>query len=185
MSTLIPTGLNPIREQQPLTNGEKYILQTIRNKKLLFLLGAYISLVGVLVRVCYNLWENMSQKLKLIWFINTPLVIISFFFLALTIFFLKYYLEAVHPFMKDLKRGMKDIIWFNPERYKTPFFEEFYLKTVFKKMPLVKINKEIYDAIHDKATACISISPSARFVFSIDIEGHLLQFNEKDFIIER
>jgi hypothetical protein len=180
----MPVAISQPVDQQPLSNGEKYILQTIRNRKLIFLLGAYVGIVGAVAQVIYNQISGLTFRFQLIWFINSPYVLITFLLLVLTIFFIKYYFEAVHPFMKDLAKGKKEIISYKAEKYKTPYFEEFYLQTPLKKRPLIKINRELYDAIDDNCPAHISVAPFCRFVFSIDIRGHKLQFNEKDFILD-
>jgi hypothetical protein len=184
MPDFLSTGIDTSKDQQPLSNGEKYILATIRNKKLLFLSGAYITLAGLLVKFVFDLWTESDGWMKPVLLINSPLMITTFFFIVLTVFFLKYYFNAVHPFTKDISRKKKDIISFSAEKYKTPYFEEFFLKTPLKKRSLIKVNKEFYDAIQDNSVAHMSVAPFSRFVFSIELGNQKIQFNEKHFIIE-
>jgi hypothetical protein len=184
MPDFLSTGIDTPKDEQPLSNGEKYILETIRNKKLFYLLGGYIALLGILGRVIYDLWSLSDRQLTLKMFINSPIMLITILFLILTAFFLKYYLDAVHPFTKDIARRKKNMVSFKVEGYKTPYFDEFFIQTPLKKKPLIKVTKEFYDAIQASSMAHIAVAPFSRFVFSIEAGNHKMQFNEKHFIIE-
>jgi len=76
-----------------------------------------------------------------------------------------------------VRGGIKQIISFTPEKYKTPFFDEFYLITPLKKLALLKIRKELYDEIQFDHSASIHLSPHAKFVFDIEIGGRQMKFD--------
>jgi hypothetical protein len=164
-----------ITEQQFLTGDEKRILKWIRNKRVGFILSAYGSLAYVFV----EMWGPISFKDVIL--ILTRAKFITYFFgalfLLLTIFFIKYFLKSAYPYMKDVKEGIKNIISFSPGKYKTPFFEDYYLETPIKKIALIKINKDLYDALEYSQTATIHISPHAKFVFYIEIAGKQIKFD--------
>jgi hypothetical protein len=83
----------------------------------------------------------------------------------------------VYPIIKDLKSGTKAVIPFIPGKYQTPFFAEYYLKTILKDRPLIKIDKELYDTIQDYSKAFIGISLYSEFVFFIQIDARRMKFN--------
>ncbi len=124
-----------IVEKQFLTPNEIRILKRIRNKRTGFILSAYLSLAYVFV----EMWSSYS--LKDVMLILTKLKFISYYlgalFLLLTIFFINYFIQSAYPYIKDVKAGIKNIIPFVPGKYKTPFFEDYYLETPIKKISLI------------------------------------------------
>lgn len=111
-------------------------------------------------------------------------IVITFLFIALTAFFVHYYFKTLHTYIKDIKGRIKVLYYFEPESYKTPFFDTYYIKTISKRRPMVRITKELYDAIQPGCKACISMSPFARFVFTIEVEDKKMEFNEKNSILD-
>src|SRR5215212_3745515 len=85
-------------------------------------------------------------------------------FLIFTILFLVYYFRTIYPYTRDLKRGLKTVSWFYPVPYKTPFFENFFLKTGSPKKPALSIPKHLYEAVQPGVLACIMFAPSSRFL---------------------
>ncbi|MBL7740724.1 MAG: hypothetical protein JNK14_16010, partial [Chitinophagaceae bacterium] len=103
-----------------------------------------------------------------------------FFFIVLTVYFVSYYRKSVHPFIKDLKEGIKELLYFPAESYKTPFFNAYYIKTPSKKNAMIRVSKEMYDSIQPGSKGCLCLSPRARFVFFIEVAGKKIEFNEKN-----
>ncbi len=83
---------------------------------------------------------------------------LAFILALLTGYFIYYYLKVVHPYVKDAKQGLKEIVFFKPEKYKTPFFAEYYLVTPIKNKLRIKINQELYDAVQEDTVAFISLA---------------------------
>lgn len=168
---------------------EMNTLISIRNKKIRYLASTYFALLACII---YG-WlmgpyktskrrpptEEEIERFNLV----APLVI-TFLFIALTAFFVHYYFKTLHTYIKDIKGGIKILYYFKPESYKTPFFDTYYIKTISKKRPMVRITKELYDAIQPDCKACISMSPFARFVFTIEVEDKKMEFNEKNSILD-
>ena len=176
-----------LQEQKSMSPGEIRILQMIRNKKLLFIVSSYCTFLAILaLGWLYGggrsaRWgEEEVRRYRYV----APIVI-AFFFIVLTIYFVNYYLKSLYPYIKDIKRGVKELLYFEPDSYKTPFFDTYYIRTVSKKNSLVRISKELYDAIQPGCKACMAISPAARFVFSIDVNGKKMEFNEKNALIDQ
>ena len=178
-----------LSEQQPLTTAEKNILIKIRDKKIWIILSSYVVLLTVLIlawaggpykgRRSRSITEEDIERYKVV----AP-ILIGIFFIALTIYFVNYYFKTLHPYIKDIKAGIKELLYYEPESYKTPFFETYYIKTISKKRAIVRVTKELYDAIQPGCRACISLSPSARFVFSIAVDEKKIEFNEKNSILD-
>ncbi len=171
-----------ITEQKPLTPEEKRILKKISDKKLLFIAGSYVAFLAILVLAWIEKWfdsvghgEEDTARFKLV----APYVF-SFFFILLTVYFVNYYRKSVRPFIIDLKEGFKELLYFPAESYKTPFFNAYYIKTPSKKNAMIRVSKEMYDSIQPGVKGCLCLSPRARFVFSIDVAGKKVEFNEKN-----
>ena len=84
----------------------------------------------------------------------------------------------VHPYEKDIKGGMKEIIYFKPESYKTPFFSEYYIVTPLKNKKRIKVTAEIFQSIHNTAIASITCAPHSSFVFEVEVGKKEMTFNE-------
>ena len=171
MPTIIST------EQQPMAGDEKNILRANRDKKLFFLLGSYITLAGVVFQVLYMIWDVDHPSIRVLFrYYRLHLSFLAFLLIILTIYFIRYYYKSVHPLVKDVRAGKKEVIFFVPGKYQTPFFAEYYLKTVIEDRSLIRINKELYDTIYDYSRACINMSLYSKFIFSVDIDGKKMKF---------
>jgi len=178
-----------LSEEKPLSTTEMKTLVSIRNKKIRYLVSTYLALFACII---YG-WlmgpyktnkrrpptEEEIERFNLV----APIVI-TFLFIALTAFFVHYYFKTLHTYIKDIKGRIKVLYYFEPESYKTPFFDTYYIKTISKRRPMVRITKELYDAIQPGCKACISMSPFARFVFTIEVEDKKMEFNEKNSILD-
>ena len=169
------------REQIDLTDADRKMLAKTRQKKTLFMLTAYASLLLILfvifltgnVRGSGNSNEIFEKHHR------ATLILTFSSFTVITLLFIFHYFRAVYPYTKDLKRGIKTISWFYPVGYKTPIFDHFFLKTGSTKKPMLAIPKYAYDAIQPGVLACIMIAPSAKFLLSLDINGFLVAYNEE------
>lgn len=171
-------------ELKPLTPGEKDILKKIKKKKSSFFLS---TLGGFLVLLTIGWWLsiNMSgtrygrfseESIKMIK--NLTPFFYLFLVLLLTGYLIYYYTKLVSPFIKDLKEGVKEVLYYNPGKYQTPFFAEYYIVTPLSKKSRVKISKEIFDTIGPASTAAISYSVYSHFIFSIEVDEKEIKFNE-------
>ncbi|HEX6845536.1 MAG TPA: hypothetical protein VF144_01095 [Chitinophagaceae bacterium] len=108
-----------------------------------------------------------------------------FIFLLITGYFIYYYYKLLYPYTKDLRQGLKEILYYIPEKYQTPFFAEYYIVTPISKKSKVKISKEIFDLIGPGSTAAISYSVYSHFIFSIEVDKKEIKFNETHELIDR
>ena len=79
---------------------------------------------------------------------------------------------------------MKEAILFNPGKYQTPFFEEYFLVTPIKNRQRIKVGKEFFDAIQANTPAFINRAVYSGFIFSIQINGESMSFDESNTIID-
>lgn len=171
-------------EVKRLTSAEIDILKKIRQKKSRFFLS---TLVGFLILIpigwiystntsgirYHRLSENSIRRMAHL----APYFYLCVF-LLITGYFIYYYYKLLYPFNKDLKEGIKEILYYDPGKYQTPFFAEYYIVTPISKRSRVKISKEIFDAINPGSTAAISYSIHSHFIFSIEVGDKEIEFNE-------
>ena len=168
------------REQLELNAADKKILTGVRRKKTLFIAAAYLALIGILA-VIYLISFVKSSEVSIEKAERFKLAIrllAGISFLVFTCFFIIHYYRTIYPYTRDLKNGLKTISWFYPVSYKTPFFDNFFLKTGSRKKPMLAIPKYIYDAIQPGVLAFIAFAPTSRFVLLLDINGFQIEFNE-------
>ena len=175
----LASSISATREQLDFTSEEQNILWRLRNRKLFFLVGTYLALSYVFIDGWTRVYPGtyFEAVKELFRFRIYPTWFLLALFIILTVYFTSYFLKSVYPLIKDLKAGKKQVIYFIPGKYQTPFFAEYYLKTPSQKTPLIRINKEMYDSIQSDSTACISMSLYSRFVFSIEVNGIKEKFN--------
>ena len=108
-----------------------------------------------------------------------------FIFLLIAGYFIYYYYTLLFPYSRDLKEGSKEILYYDPGKYQTPFFAEYYIITPLFKKSRVKISKEIFDTIGPGSIAAISYSIHSHFIFSIEVDEKEIKFNETNELVEQ
>jgi hypothetical protein len=178
-----PEKAELLREKKPLSQEERQILVKIRDRKLLYVVSTYLVLLAIIAFGIFKMKSRLQddeENKQLPIFLAVAPYVFGVLFIGLTSYFAHFYYKVVHPFVKDLKSGTKDVIHFQPEPYKTPFFDAFYVRTPSQKNAMMRIDKEMYQLIRPDATASLTLSTYGRFVFSLEIEGRRLNFTEKD-----
>ena len=180
----ISHGITVQSEIKNLTWEEKDILMKIKNRKRRFFIS---TLVGFLILIPIGWYLSIDRQYVGLWRQNEESIhrmnkmtpyFYFFVLLLITGYFINYYFRLLHPLVKDLKKGVKEILYYDPGKYQTPFFAEYYIITPLKKKNRVKISKEFFDEIQPGAAATISYSIYSYFIFSIDINGKEIKFNE-------
>jgi hypothetical protein len=182
-------------EVKSLTSQEKDILRKIKQKKSRFFLS---TLAGFLILIpigwlysinnrstssglrYHRLSEDSIEMMK-----HLAPYFYLFIFLLIAGYFIYYYYKLLYPYSRDLKEGSKEILYYDPEKYQTPFFAEYYIVTPISKRSRVKISKEIFDAIRPGSTAAISYSIHSHFIFSIEVDEKEIKFNETNELVEQ
>ena len=183
-----PSALKPtlLQEQKLLSKEEKRVLRIIWQRKLVIIGSTYICFVLLLFFAwvysgarSYRFGEDEVARYQYV-----SLILIGFFFIVLTIFFIRYYLKVAHTFRRDLQHGIKELVYFEPVGYKTPFFDTYYIRNIPGRKKNVRVNKQFFESIVPGCQACVGITPHAQFVFSIEVGGQEMYFNEKNSIME-
>ena len=169
-------------EKKQLSQRERNILKRIISQRLWFIGTTYAGLIGLLILAW--IWaglkaERRGGEEKLERYLYVAPIVVGFLFLVLTIYFIRYYLQTVHPYRQDLKNGMKELVYFIPEPYKTPFFETFYIRTISEQRPLVRISPELYQQVQPGSEAIMGIAPRSHFVFYIAVGNEVLEFDHR------
>lgn len=179
MSALTTHDFKPTIEYIPLTGEEIVVLKAAKNKKLLYILSTYGTLSIVLVFAMMRGWgraayygEDGLAKVNKI----GPYFFL-FVFLLLTVYFVRYYFQSVHPYVKDLREKQKKTIFFQPLRYKTPAFEEFFLTTPLEKKTLVRIMRNDYEEFITGDTFCFDTAPHSGYIFRLMKNEKEIQFS--------
>ena len=188
MKSLIKISQNNFiqSELKPLSTDEKNILKKIRKKKSIFFfstLAGFLLLIpsGWIISInmsgdgYFNTWfsDDLGNILRKM----TPYFYLVVLILIL-IYFTRYYFQLIHPIIKDLKEGVKEVLYFTPEKYQTPFFAEYFVVTPVAKKQRIRISKELYDTIQQGSSAALKFSIHSQFIFSIDVDGNEIRFNE-------
>jgi len=171
------------REQIALSSVERNILTKVRKKKTLSMLLAYFALIVLLfaIDMITKLKSSEDISIEKIQRFKTAIHILAgSSFIIFTIVFIFHYFRSIHPYTQDLKKGMKTVSWFYPVSYKTPFFDNFFLKTGSRKKPMLSIPRNLYEAIQPGTLAFIVFAPASRFVLLLDINGQQIEFNEEN-----
>jgi|KBSSwiS6_1023812.scaffolds.fasta_scaffold14778_2 hypothetical protein len=174
------------REQIELNAEDRRVLTQVRRKKTLFIIAAYFALIGLLTIIYLisflksaDITIEKAQRFKL-----AIRLLAGISFLLFTCLFIIHYYKTIYPYTRDLKKGLKTISWFYPVSYKTPFFDNFFLKTGSRKRPMLSIPKYVYDAIQPGTLAFITFAPTCRFVLLLDINGFQVAYNEENSDLE-
>lgn len=174
-------------EEQDLSDDDRLCLVEKRNKQLKFLLISYLPLVLILVYMLVNgLNEIYDHKFPLEKHEITKEDVTNFniavpwvcggLFLLLTGFFLNYYLQSAAPFIKDIKKNRKQLLFVNPEKTDMSVFNKYYLTTpIFKKQQMA-ISKEAFYSISGTEPVILEIAPNSLEVLRITSNGKELEF---------
>jgi hypothetical protein len=169
MNSITTHGFKPTIEYIPLTGKEISVLKTTKNKKLLYILSTYGSLTIILIFAMIRGWHRSAvySEDALARVNKIGPYFFAFFFVLLTAYFIRYYFQSVHPYIKDLREKQKKTIFFQPLRYKTPAFEEFFLTTPLEKKALVRITRYDYEEFINGDTLCFDTAPHSGYIFRL------------------
>lgn len=157
----------------PLSNKEKFSLITRRNKKAFYILSIYLTLALVLVYVIATgpgivsgkrgVGELTDEDRGNFWTVAP--VFCAFLFVLLSIFFIRYYLQAVHPLVKDIKKGTKLLLLLRLEK-RDPFFNRFFIYTPIRKTRQIEISGEDYYQLKQGAVTLV-ITPHSHEILQL------------------
>ena len=174
-------------EEQKLSDKDRADLIVKRNKKLLYLLTAYIPLALILLYVYvsgpsivyrdsypYPKHEISDDDIKN-FNIAAPLFC-GFLFLLLTGFFLRYYLQSVAPLTKDIRNNKKLLLHIRPEKTEMDFFNKYFIATPLFKKQQIQIAKEDFYNIADDKPLILELAPNSHAILRFTNNGKEVTF---------
>ena len=167
----------------PLSDEEKSSLISKRNRKTFYILSVYLGLACVLLYVIATgpgivsgnrgLGELTDEDRGNFWTVAPAFC--GFLFVILTIFFIRYYLQAVHPLVKDIKRGTKLLLLLRLEK-RDPFFNRFFIYTPIRKTRQIEISSENYYQLKQDAVTLV-ITPHSHEILQLLNSGQEVLFH--------
>lgn len=178
---------NKIRETSAsnITDAEIQSLNSKRNDQLFFSLIAYI----IIIVLCLFFWKsnnisyNLDNKSFRINFSKSeteafqqavPYICILIISVA-TIFFIRFLRQTILPLSRDIKKGIKLLVYFTPERSAKKINDIYYLDIPFLKSQQLELTKEEYEKIGNKEELCLEITPNAMRFLSLNKNNYVIK----------
>lgn len=169
----------------PLTAGDLKELTERRNRKLLFLLPPYFSLVtiGIYLLISGASGVNGAFHKDVIKneegvsrFGEVAPYVISFFLLMATIYFIRLFLQMIYPLMRDIREGKKQEYYFNTSKSAMPLFNRYYISTPLYDKQQVEISREVFDSITDNEELVLEAGPRSLVILKVKLKGSEIEF---------
>lgn len=153
-----PAEFHPLMEMQPLNEADNKMLNNLLTRRRMFTLSTYGGLFAILIMAFFKSYDRFADRGELLLFNRVSLFFFPIAFLALTGYFIKYYIDEVHVFEKDLKLQQKEAITFHIVKYHMPFFNRYYIKTPLEQKQVVEVSAETYSGIPEKGFLTFDIA---------------------------
>lgn len=174
------------KEISGLTAGELRVLTVKRNKRAVFLLSSYATLLFLFI---YGIGPRYYLAMKGISppglrrsHLDPKLVVkvapILFIFLVsmISYFIIGDFLKTAYKLHKDIRKGQKEIISFIPSKIPMPYFKRYFLNTPFSSKPQIEISEKTFYSIADDNYLVAEIAPESNYIFSIYLNNELIEF---------
>jgi len=166
-------------EEQLLSESDQAGLIQKRNKQLIYLFSSYVPLALILVYVFINGLSVVYREKKFPYqkheideddISNFALVapyVCGFFFLMLTLFFIRFYLQTAAPLIKDIKQNKKLLLAIKPEKTEMAFFNKYYITTPVQKKQQVQIDREDFNNITVHSHLILEMAPNSQIILRL------------------
>jgi hypothetical protein len=174
-------------EEQPLSETDRTNLILKRNKQLIYLLSAYVPLALILAYVFLNglsviyreKYPYPKHEITDEDITNFALVapyVCGFFFLLLTFFFIRYYLQTAAPLIKDIRKNKKHLLHIKPEKTEMAFFNRYYISTPIRIKQQVQIDKDDFHSINDSNPLILELAPYSQSILRLVSNGKEIRY---------
>ena len=174
-------------EEHVLSETDRASLIAKRNKQIVFLLWSYVPLALILVYVFVNglaviyrekypYPKHEIDEEDITRFALVAPYVCGFFFLMLTFFFIRYYLQTAAPLIKDLKKSKKLLIYIKPEKTEMAFFNKYYISTPIRKKQQVQIDRDDFHNITDNNSLMLELAPHSQAILRIVSNGKEIKY---------
>lgn len=168
--------------EQPLSETDLSLLQTRRNKQLIYLLSTYLALAAVLL---YTLIDGVSViNGRVSRFRNSRLseedierfhliapYFCGIFFVILTIYFIRCYQRTLVPVIRELREKKKILLYFIPEKNEMAFFNRYYLSTPVMKKQQIEVSREDFYRIPAGEKLILEMTPYSQIMLRFTYDG--------------
>jgi len=175
-------------EEALLSESDRANLTLKRNKQLTYLLSSYIPLALILVYVFINGLAVIYREKKFPYqqheidedditkFALVAPYVCGFFFLMLTLFFIRFFLQTAAPLIKDIKQNKKLLLYIKPEKTEMAFFNKYYITTPVQKKQQVQIDSEDFNNITGQSDLILEIAPHSQIILRLTNNGKEIRF---------
>jgi hypothetical protein len=176
-------------EERPLSDNDLAILKTRRNKQFQFLLSAYLPLAAILLYMTIdglNFLQRERGRLRSRlefddedisqYHLVAPYVY-GFFFLILTIYFTRLYMQSLAPVIKDIKMNKKTVLHYIPEKTEMAFFNRYYLSSPIFKKQQIEVSREDFHALPPGKTLMLEMAPGSQIVLRFKTDEREIKVN--------
>ena len=174
-------------EEQLLSESDRANLITKRNKQLIYLLSSYVPLALILAYVFFSglsviyreKYPYPKHKIDEEDIKNFALVVpyvCGFFFLMLTFFFSRYYLQTAAALIKDIQKNKKLLLYIKPEKTEMAFFNKYYIATPIRKKQQVQFDKDDFHNITDNDFLILELTPHSQSILRIVNNGKEIKY---------
>ncbi len=174
-------------QEGTLSETDKLLLITRKNRQLKFILFSYIPLALILIYVLINgldvvyrdrfpypKHEPTDEEISL--FQSVAPIVCGCFFLLLTGYFLKIYLTTVAPFSKDIRRNRKLLVTVKAERTDMGIFNQYYISIPFENSKQIAIGKDDFLMLSDEDALILEIAPNSKELLKVSNKGRDIAF---------
>jgi hypothetical protein len=158
---------HPLVERQPFNEADNKMLNNLLTRRRMFTLSTYGGLSGIIIVAFFKSYDRFADHGEILLFNRVSLYFYPIVFLALTGYFIKYYLDEVHTFEKDIKLQQKESVTFHIVKYQMPFFNHYYIKSPLEQKQVVEVSAETYRSIPEKGFLTFDIAKHSETILRL------------------
>lgn len=104
--------------------------------------------------------------------------VFTFCFLALTIYFLKYFFDMLMPILKDIRRNEKQQLNFKVEKNDMSAFSRYYIIIPVRKNQEIQVSAEDFHAINASELLTLEIAPRSCMILGLLQKNRFIDFKD-------
>jgi len=101
-----------------------------------------------------------------------------FLVLLTTIFLAVYYIQSVHPYLKDIQQRKKIAVFYKPKKTAMTLFNRYYITIPLYSDQQIEINKTDFDSINDGDLLCLEMAPSSYYLLNLKNNGRNIHIDD-------
>lgn len=162
-------------DTEPLTPGEIIRMKDKIFKQLIIYVPGYLALTTTSLYVWFGGPEGLNtrtsavendEKYRHLFWTVAPYFCI-FMFLLSTIFLTVFYFRSVHPFIKDIRKGKKLLVFYEVKKTAMVLFRRYYISIPLYSNQQIEINKEDFENINEGDLLCLEMGPASTYILKL------------------